>query len=249
MLTHDAALFPAYATALLGWWLLDRRTTLWRGVPAATFQRPWAEFAYALLASVAIVGVGQMWQRGWLLPEDGGPLRSALNQVLIFSPVFLLLALRRQGPATAWVRTERAWARLLAGAVLAAAAVAVYTLVRAGADPAPAVLLRIPRWHHFDEAVQVLCEDVVVAVLLARLVAAVRRPWIAVSLVAVLFAAGHIPALLAGGAAPAELLGLSRDVALGIGVLSAVVRARDVLWFFPVHLALDLLQFAPVSGA
>ena len=246
---HGAALFPAYAAALLGWCLAARATGLWRDAPPPAFGRPWAELGYALLAALAVIGVGQLWQRGLLLHETGSPLVSALNQALIFAPMFALLALRRQGPDTAWIPAQRAWARLLVGAALAALAVTVYALVRAGADAPLTVLARLPRREHLDEAVQVFCEDVTIAVLLARLVAAVRRPWIAVVAVAALFAAGHVPALLAQDAPPAELLWLLRDVALGVGVLAAVVRARDVLWFFPIHLALDLMQFPRISGA
>jgi hypothetical protein len=98
-----------------------------------------------------------------------------------------------------------------------------------------------------DEAFQVLFEDVAIAILLVRLAAAIGKP-AAVMLAASLFAAGHIPSMLAQGASASELVALLRDVTLGLVVLGAVLRSGDILWFWPVHVTMDLTQFARVMG-
>ena len=85
------------------------------------------------------------------------------------------------------------------------------------------------------------------AILLVRLAAAIgTRP--AVVAAASLFAAGHIPSMLARGASLTELAALVRDVTLGLVVLGTVLRSRDILWFWPVHVTMDLTQFARVMG-
>ena len=94
-----------------------------------------------------------------------------------------------------------------------------------------------------------LPEDLTVALLLSRLVAGLGRPWVAVVVVAALFAAGHVPTMLERGAGTTELAWLLRDVGLGVLVLSAVVRGRDILWFVPVHFAMDMTQFDRITGA
>jgi len=91
-------------------------------------------------------------------------------------------------------------------------------------------------------AVQVLFEELSIAILFVRLAAALGSRY-AMLLVAVLFAAGHIPALTTNGVTVQELLGVLRDAGLGLLVIGTLARSGDVAWFFPVHYALDMTQF------
>ncbi|HSJ16415.1 MAG TPA: CPBP family glutamic-type intramembrane protease [Longimicrobiales bacterium] len=131
--------------------------------------------------------------------------------------------------------------------MLASLAVATYSLLRAEAD-APGVLLgRIWRYEHVDEMVQVFLEDLTIAILFVRLAAALGSGWATV-IVAVLFAAGHIPTMVSQGATWLELGGLLGDVGLGVAVILVLQRSRDVVWFWCIHFCLDMTQFARVSG-
>jgi hypothetical protein len=167
--------------------------------------------------------------------------------VLIFSPVILLLLLRHDPPSSAWIDPRRAPTRIGAGMLLAGLAVLAYALTRQGTDSFFAIAARLPRYRHMGEAVQVLLEDITIAVLFVRISSAIGANR-ATLLVALLFAAGHIPTLIAGGAGAGELLLLLRDVALGIAVIIVLQRSRDVLWFWPVHFAMDMMQYGSVSG-
>jgi hypothetical protein len=247
---HYPALVLAYLVGLGGWLLAARfLPDVWPRRPSVRFERPWRELGLALLAVVGVLALGQLWVRGVRLPEEGvlAPLTGALNQALIFSPVLLVPVLRKQPRETAWLPRGQIVTRLLVGVALAALAVCAYALLRAGADAPWLVLARIPRYEHLDEAVQVLGEDLAIAILFVRFAAAVGRRQ-AVVLVAFLFAAGHVPALLSTGASPGDLLPLLRDVGLGLATLLVLMRSRDVLWFWCLHLALDLTQFSRISG-
>ena len=202
-----------------------------------------------LLAVVGVLVLGGLWARGVRLPETGrwSPLTASLNQILIFSPVLLVPVLRRHPLRTALVRTDRLWLRLLLGVGCAALALAVHIAVRRALGEPVRLLPDFASAENVDIAVQVLLEDLAVAILLVRLAAATGRR-ATIVLAALLFAAAHIPAMLAGGAAAAELIALVRDVALGVLVLGAVLRSGDVAWFWPVHLTMDLTQFARVMG-
>ena len=91
-------------------------------------------------------------------------------------------------------------------------------------------------------AVQVLLEDVLIAALAARLVAATN--WmVAIGVAAALFAAAHIPAMLAEGASINDLSSLVLDTGLGVMVIGAIIVSRNVWWFWPVHAVMDLTQF------
>ena len=70
---------------------------------------------------------------------------------------------------------------------------------------------------------------------------------LSIVMVAVLFAAGHIPALLAGDAVLEEILSLTLDAGLGIVAISVVQRSADVWWFWCVHFVMDMTQFYTVG--
>ncbi len=177
-----------------------------------------------------------------------GPVLGAVNQVLIFAPILLVLVIRRQPLTSAWLPQARLATRLAVGIVLATVAITLYSVLREGAD-APWILLgRIWRYDHLDEMTQVFLEDFTIAVLFVRLAAAIGIRW-ATTLVALLFAAGHVPALMSEGATLAELASLLRDAGLGIAVILVLQRSGDVVWFWCIHFCLDMTQFSRISGA
>lgn len=246
--THYPALVVGYAAAMVGWLLLSWRfRDLWPAARPVEFPHPWRSIGAVMIGGVAVLLVGQAFVRGWLLPEQGplGPVLGAVNQVVIFAPLLLVPMLRKETAASAWLSMQRLPARLAAGAGLAVLALGMYTLVRDGSDGLPAVLPHAFSYGRLDEAVQVLLEDITIAILFVRIAAAVG-PRKATALVALLFAVGHIPALLAGGAAPAELLSLVRDVLLAIALITILRRSRDIVWFWPVHFVMDMSQFRMV---
>ena len=240
-------LFAGYCTAVLAWMLLDRlRPGLWPRRPLPSFQRPWVETGFALLAVVAILALGQLWSRGVRLPSTN-PVTRSLNQVLIFSPLFALLAIRRQPPATGLLRPDRRGVHLAVGLGLAALALAAHVIARRAAGEATALVPRVWLPDNLDVAVQVFLEDLGVGILLARLSAAAGARATVIG-AALLFAAAHIPAMVAQGAPAQELLGLARDVVLGWLVLGSVLRSGDILWFWPIHVVMDLTQFPRVMA-
>jgi hypothetical protein len=247
---HYPSLVVAYCAGLGGWLVASRLLPhVWPRDPIEPFAHPWREFGIALVGAVGVVAMGQLWIRGIRLPEQGPlrPVLGALNQVLIFAPVLLVVAVRRQSWTTAWLPRPRIATRLLVGFVLASLAVAAYSLSRADADAPWVLSSRIWRYEHLDKMAQVFLEDLTVAILFVRLAGALgsRR---ATVIVAVLFAAGHIPTMVSQGATWLELGGLLGDVGLGVAAILVLQRSRDVVWFWCIHFCLDMTQFAGVSG-
>lgn len=247
---HYPALVAAYLVGLGGWLVAARSLPqVWPQEPVEAFERPWREFGIALVGTIGILAVGQLWSSGIRLPERGvlGPVFGAVNHTLIFAPLLLVVVLRRQSWATAWFPRRRMAIRLLLGFVLASLAVSAYSLLRVGAD-APWVLLdRIWRYENIDKMAQVLFEDLTIAILFVRLAGAIGSRWATV-VVACLFAAGHIPAMLSQGATWNVVGGLVRDAGLGVVVILVLQRSRDVAWFWSLHLCLDMTQFDKISG-
>jgi hypothetical protein len=243
-MTHSLFLAVGYSVACLLWWATSRVVPLWRNPPRPTFAKPWREVLFVLLGVVGTIGLGQLWSAGIKLelPGRSNTFAESLNQIIIFAPIIAVPILRRQGLASMWVQPRALWLRLAVGVALALVALFLFTRLQTGA-PSYAETLRsvyAPSKAHL--AVQVLLEDLAIAILFVRLAAAMGpRP--AIGVVALLFAAAHIPAMIANGATDADLTGLIRDVGLGIVVLGTAWRSADIAWLWPLHFALDMTQF------
>src|SRR5262245_59617142 len=243
-MTHSVVLAVAYAGVCGLWWGLQRLVPLWRNPTRPRFPHPWKEVGIALLAVVGVLLLGQLWVHGRRFHAEAGwaPLVESLKQVLIFAPILAVPILRRQGWASAWAQLDALGARLAIGLGLAVSALSLYCALERGA-PSWVETMRgaySPARAHL--AVQVLLEDLAIAILLVRLAAA-AGPRLAILGVAALFAAAHVPTLLARGATVLEFVGLVRDFGLGVLVLGTAWRSADVAWVWPVHYSLDVTQF------
>lgn len=85
-------------------------------------------------------------------------------------------------------------------------------------------------------------EDITIALIFVRLSEWIGRKW-SIGIVACLFAAGYIPSLLASGLTANGLGTLGIDAVIGVVVLAAVSKSKDIWWFFLVHFALDMPQY------
>ncbi|MEE2566429.1 hypothetical protein [Hyphobacterium marinum] len=231
-----------YGLALAAAWvLIVARPALLAGPDLPEFRRPWVELAIFILGIVGVLAVGQAYVRGWLLPEPGF-LAGFANQVLIFLPVLLIIALRPFPLRTGFLAPNRMLSGLVIGIVLAGIALAAHAAARGWLGEFDAVLatvFHLGRAHHFA---QVLMEDVAIVALVTRIIG-VSGPRTAITLAGALFAAAHIPALLAGGADLAGLITLVLDAGLAVAALGAILATRNIWWFFPVHAVMDMTQF------
>lgn len=248
-LSHHWSLLIGYALALLVWdRIAHRKKSLWPASEPPVFRQPWLELALFGLALLMVLGIGQLYVRHWLLPARGAVAQviEALNQIIIFSPVLALPLVRRQGLASAWLPRDHVWIRLAVGIVLSLAATLVFTSVRTGSAPWVEVLKDVYHPKNFGNLVQVLCEDIAMAILFVRMRAAVGL-WKSIFAVAGLFAAAHIPAMLSGPVSAGDIAGLAADAGLAVVVLYFLQRSADILWFWWVHFAMDMMQFYAVT--
>ena len=243
-MTHSWLLVLAYASTCALWWALSRVLPLWPPVAAPRFGRPWRELGIALLAVFGVLILGQLWQRGIRLEASGwlGTVAESVNQMIIFAPVVLVPIVRRHGWASAWIRLDRLPARIAVGIGLALVALFLYSSLEVGAPGFLATLREVYSPSRAHYAVQVLLEDIGIAIVFVRLAAAVGTKG-AILGVAALFALAHVPAIITRGGDPSELIGLFRDFGLGVLVLGTVRRSADIAWFWPVHYSLDMTQF------
>jgi membrane protease YdiL (CAAX protease family) len=200
------------------------------------------EFIYSIIAVLAILGIGQLYINKLLIPTKGNVVLDAINQFIIFSPAFILILIRKQSFDTLWLPNSKIGIRLLIGFFISVAGILVYWVTKNDANDLSSILLNTYHYQNTSHLVQVFMEDVTIALVFARLSSWIGNKW-SIVIVAVLFAAGHIPSLLANGATIIEMSSLLADTLLGVIVLVAVSRSRDIWWFVMVHFVMDMTQF------
>ena len=241
---HYLALIIAYVAAA-GLWFGGRRL-FFRSFFAVyvnfEFKKPWLEFVYGIIAVVAILGIGQLYLAELLIPNNGNNYIDALNQFLIFSPTLALLFVRKQPIETIWLPRSKILLRMALGFAIAICSLGVYWLFRKNAVGFGSILTNTYHPQNISHLVQVFMEDITIALLFVRLSSWIGNNW-SIGIIAFLFAAGHIPSMLAIGVATNELLSLFLDTFIGIIILTALSKSRDVWWFFMLHFAMDMTQF------
>jgi hypothetical protein len=94
--------------------------------------------------------------------------------------------------------------------------------------------------------VQIFLEDFAIALLLSRLSAALGPKYFigAIVAVSILFPLGHLPSNLEAGVPILQALAnLAVDGILVFVIGLFLYRSKDFLWLFPIHFAMDMMQF------
>jgi hypothetical protein len=222
---------------------------LWNSDPEYHFIQPWWDTLWAFLAALATIAIGQLYTRGMLLPKGSivdPVLTEALNQMIIFSPFILLLIVRRQPFTTAWLSSRHLVERLVIGFILAIAAICVFVLIRQPSDTLGTILGNVYHPKNSGYATQIFLEDIAIAVVFVRFRSAVGAKWFLIVLIAVafLFSASHYPAKLSQGL---SFMTATRDVIIDGALVASVIyvlqRSKDIVWFWFIHFAMDMMQF------
>ncbi len=234
------SLYISYGTVALLVFLINNKADLWNSDCSVEFESPWKEFGYVFLCGLGIIAIGQMYMAGIRLPSEF-PVQEAINQLFIFSPAILLLAFRYKSFNSAWIELKNAHQKILTGLGLAVTAILIYSLV--GSEHSFLdILFGVYSPKNFPHLIQVLCEDILIAMLFIRLKKATSLK-IALIAVASLFAVGHIPAMISKGFPLHEFYSLFLDAGLGFFLIYTINKTKDILWFWMVHFAMDMMQF------
>lgn len=238
---HYVSLIISYGSCVGLWFLASRFLPIWESRAPIRFKKAYLEFIYSVAAVIVILLIGQLYIRDLLIPGEGEVI-DAFNQALIFSPTIWLVLVRKQDEQSVWLPFSHIATRLLIGFAIAVSGILVYWGTRSDAPGLWQILSNTYHVQNTSHAVQVFMEDLTIALVFVRLQAWIGTRW-TIGIVAALFAAGHIPSMVANGASLQELSSLILDTGLGVMVLWAVSRSRDIWWFFMVHFAMDMMQF------
>jgi hypothetical protein len=238
-----SAVTLAYLVVCALWLGLDGAAGgLWTKSAVEPSQRRWLDFAVALLVVVAVLGLGQLWRAGHLLPRTLGPplLIYNLNMLMIWAPLGVALLVRRAPLATVLLSLQRGWLKVLLGIALGALGVAVYFIARGEPARVGPTLVQCLGTRELAHFVPVFLEGVGVAFLYVRL-RWVAGPIVALALPCLLFAAAHVPRQLDAGSSAGEIAAFFVfDTLLPFAISATVVRSRDVIWIGMAHYMLDV---------
>lgn len=244
-------LYASYGVTIAIWWVTFSRlrTRLYPGEAGSDeLTRSWKGLIILVIAGALTLMMGRLYSAGLLIPPYSmGKIRLSEtgNQLLIYSPFILYAYLQVRKRRSILLPAHKWHARLLVGLVLSLVSVIVFTMLT-GKRTLTAVLSDVYNVKNLHFAAQIFFEDLLIAMLLASFNLAIGRRGTAIGVIAVsfMFAYGHLPSRLDDGVVlTTALFDLTLDAMLGIGICIAIMRSKDFLWFWPIHFAMDMMQF------
>lgn len=226
------------------WFLFDRLGWLWVITPIKAPVKPWKEFLLAIVAAIAILGIGQLYSRGWLLPSPehkvGAGISWMFNNVIIFSPIWLMVLLRKQSLNTVLISGQDVLKKITFGLVASLVGILVFIGLRNEWTRFPEILSHAASFKSLINFPAVFFENVALAFLFVRFRWAVGSKW-AIIIPAILFAIAHIPGSVAEGDSWEHILAFALlTSSLTVLILYTAYRSRDILWLGFVHYLVDV---------
>lgn len=235
----------AYLIACGGWFAVTRfGSGWWPDEEWPTTERRWLDLGLVVVTVVGIMALGQLYREGLLLPHPGDGFLGALawnaNNVIIFAPLFLVLAARRQHPRTAFLSPRGLGKKLALGLGLGVLSVLVFVGLRGELARLPGILVTTVGLDSLRNFFPVFMEGAAVAFVFVRLKWAIGL-WPAILLPSLVFALAHVPGSLEAGRSLGYIASFFFFTGgLTSAILYTVQRSRDVVWIGLVHYLMDV---------
>lgn len=248
-----AAVTVAYLAACGGWLLLLRvRPGWWPKHPAMRTDHKWVDLLMVVAGAALVIGIGQIWRAGWLLPQPEGLAGDCLwqvNNLIIYAPIFVIIGFRRQSTGTAYLSARRLPVKILVGVGLGLVAVMIYWALRGELDRLPQLAAESFKRRNLTNFLPVFLEGVVMAFAFVRIRWAIGL-WPALVAPAVLFALAHVPRQIDSGLALPEMAAYFAVTSfVAFAVLFTLHRSQDVIWLSIVHYLMDIAIGAFSAGS
>lgn len=234
------AIVVAYGSACGVWLVLNRYyPALWPKESLVQPEGRYKEILPMILGVIGILGIGQIYQQGWLVPEpDNAYLASAswmFNNLLIFSPVFIVLYFRKQSVNTVFLSARKAGVKIAFGLGVSLIAMLLYYLISGSEKAFYQVLIDSVRLSRLRNFPAVFLEGVAVAFLFVRLSWTIGLKW-AIAIPSVLFGLSHLATWSQSGdwltlVLPYFLVTTSTTML----VLYTTNKSKDIIWLGIIH--------------
>lgn len=226
------------------WFLFDRMGWLWEISPIKSPKKPWAEFLLAIIAVIAVLVTGQLYARGWLLPGSDNEIVAGIswmfNNVIIFSPIWMMVTFRRQSLNTVLISGKGWGKKVIFGLSTSVAGIIVFVGLRNELERLPEIFAYAFTFKSLINFPAVFFENVALAFLFVRFRWTVGSKW-AIIIPALLFAVAHIPGSIAEGDSTGHILYFAiLTSSLTVVILYTAYRSRDIIWLGFVHYLVDI---------
>jgi len=230
----------SYAIACLVARQLFIKQKLWNQPEEFKPDKPVIELVIALLAVVAVFMVGRLYSAGYLLPARYNPYAWIANNLIIYSPIFIVLLIRKQPITTVWISHKHIGFKLLVGGVASVISVSVFLTFRMEWERFIEVVTKSFSADALSYFVPVFLEGVAIAFLFVRL-KWVSNLKVALAIPGVLFAMGHLPGMIVDGDPWWHMTLMSLVTgSITVFVLYTCYKTRDIIWIGIVHYFMDV---------
>ncbi len=242
--TYFLPVLLGYGIPCLLWYLLSKyKPSVWPIITIEKPEKPGRDLIYGLLAVFGILGIGQLWSAGLLIPYPSSKGTMSvivhwLNNLIIYSPVFIVLFLRKQSLHTIFLGFKDVPVKLVFGGLSAIVGVELYMVFNGG--HAGTILTKGLDYENIRNFLPVFLEGVALAFLFVRLKWTVGLKW-AIAIPAILFSLAHIPRAI-NEESPLDVILIDSVLTalVTVVVFSTTAKSRDIIWLGVLHYFLDI---------
>ncbi len=243
--TFFLAIIAAYASACLIWLGIYKLSPTWW--PVAVIEKPakrHKDLLAAFAACAGIILIGQLYSAGLLLHDSDNNYLSALiwalNNLIIFSPIFITLYIRKQSINTVFLSPQKLGMKLVFGLLVSLPGILIFYGVASGDNEFSRVFTEALLLENIRNFPAVFLEGVGIAFLFVRLNWSMGKRW-AILIPSILFALVHLPRSISEGTAVPEILAYSAvTFAVTCLILYTSHKSRDVIWLGVIHYLMDI---------
>lgn len=206
-------------------------------------ERPAMDMLYGLLAAVALLLIGnflridKLWSPA-VQPWSG--LWWIITNIEIYSPIFLVLVLRKQSLNTVYLSYQGVWVKVMAGLVVGLFCSWLFLILRNEPTRFTEVLQSSVKWRSLQNFPAVFLEGVALAFLFVRLQWTLGTRW-ALLIPSLLFALSHVPGSVQQGESLLTISGFFVvNTVLCVLLLRVCQQAKDVIYLGMVHYIMDV---------
>lgn len=206
-------------------------------------ERPAIEMLLGLAAAITLLLIGNFLRLDKLWSSVAQPwsgLWWIITNLEIYSPIFIVLAWRKQSLNTVYLSYRGVWVKVLVGLVVGFICSWLFLALRNEPGRFAEVLKSSIQWSSLQNFPAVFLEGVALAFLFVRLQWTLGTRW-ALLIPAILFALSHVPGAVQQGDSMFTICSFFVvNTALCVLLLRVCQQARDVIFLGMVHYIMDV---------
>lgn len=228
-----------YAAACFTTWFIYKKAGIWNVSDTYKPKHPWKEILLGLAAVLVVFVIGRLYTAGFLIPGRYNPIAWVINNIIIYSPVFIVILVRKHSLNTIWLNKKSIGIKLLAGFLSAFISVSLFLFSRNEWSRWHEVLQKVLSLDGSTYFLATFLEGITLAFVFVRLNWLFKLR-ITLAVPAILFALAHVPGMISDGDTWWYILLMSAVTGtITVFVLYTCYKSKDIIWIGVVHYVMD----------